>query len=184
MRLSDFIRASSGAIIGEWESFARTLVSTDEDSSPLALRDHIDKILIFIADDLESPQTDSEQIKKSHGEGPKDTREQGYSAAEIHASLRLDGGFNMDQMVSEYRALRASVIKLWSAQSSEMNGTDMLDVTRFNEAVDQAMSESISHYTKRLDHSKDLFLAILGTIFAILSVRDWAQQGSCEKLGR
>ena len=68
----------------------------------------------------------------------------------------------MDQMVSEYRALRASVIKLWSAQQKEPEATDLPDLTRFNESIDQALTESIHDYTEKLDASRHLFLGILG----------------------
>ena len=162
MRLSDFIRTHAEQIIVEWENFARTLVPASDGMSPLALRDHIQEILSFIADDIESPQTDCEQTEKSHGAGLKSLPAGEHSAAETHAALRLTGGFNMDQMVSEYRALRASVIRLWSAKHPEMNSGGVLDLTRFHEAIDQALTESICHYSEKLDHSKDLFLGILG----------------------
>jgi signal transduction histidine kinase len=167
MRLPDFIRVHKAPIIGEWENFARTLVPPSGDSSPLALRNHIEQILTFIADDIETSQSSQEQVYKSRGEGSDDTGVQGVngralSVAKTHASLRLAGGFNMDQMVSEWRALRASVIKLWSAENTEMTSRDILDLTRFNEAIDQALTESISYYAKKVEHSKDLFLGILG----------------------
>jgi signal transduction histidine kinase len=163
MRLSDFIRSHTALIISEWESFAQTLLPAAEDMSPLTLRNHISQILAFIVDDIESSQSGPEQIQKSHGEGPKEIAEikTGNSVAEAHAALRLAGGFNMDQMVSEYRALRASVIKLWSAERTEMRGSDVMDLTRFNESIDQALTESICYYTKKVAHSRDLFLGIL-----------------------
>ncbi len=158
MRLAAFIRANLKPIAAEWEAFAQTLTPAAENMSPLALRDHIKEILAFIADDIESAQTKSEQVEKSRGEkAPLIKR----SAAEIHASLRHAGGFNMDQMVSEYRALRASVTKLWDAQLSGWSKTDIVDLTRFNEAIDQALTESIMDYSKRIDHSRNLFLGIL-----------------------
>ena len=100
IRLATFIRKNEQPIIEHWEIFARTLVPDSDDKSPHALRDHIKEILAFIADDIESSQTDSEQEKKSEGKKPKNTE---HSAAEIHASLRQVGGFSMDQMVSEFR---------------------------------------------------------------------------------
>ncbi len=162
MRLSDFIRTHEEQITVEWENFARTLVPAADGMGPLALRDHIREILTFIANDIESPQTGREQIQKSHGAGPDGLLAAGHSAAETHAALRLTGGFNMDQMVSEYRALRASVIRLWSAKHPEMGSGDVLELTRFHEAIDQALTESIFHYSEKLDHSKHLFLGILG----------------------
>jgi signal transduction histidine kinase len=163
VRLSDFIRSHTGLIISEWESFAKTLIPAADDMSPLTLRNHIAQILTFIVDDIESAQSGPEQIQKSHGEDPKEIleKETGNSVAEAHAALRLAGGFNMDQMVSEYRALRASVIKLWSAERTEMRGSDVMDLTRFNESIDQALTESISYYTKKVSHSRNLFLGIL-----------------------
>lgn len=158
MRLTDFIRANSAPIIAEWEAFAATLAPAGESMTPHSLRNHIKYILEFIANDIESPQTDAEQLKKSHGENVKPVD----SVAEVHAALRHAGGFNMDQMVSEYRALRASVVKLWGAQVTNATQGDILDLTRFNEAIDQEMTESISYYTSTVEHSRNLFLGILG----------------------
>jgi signal transduction histidine kinase len=158
MRLATFIRRNEQPIIEQWEIFARTLVPASDDMSPRSLRNHIKDILAFIADDLESFQTDFEQEKKSEGKKPKNHEN---SAAEIHASLRQSGGFSMDQMVSEFRALRASVIRLWKAQMTEATNADVSDLIRFNESLDQAVTEAISYYTKTVDQSRDLFLGIL-----------------------
>lgn len=158
MPIADFIRDNTAPIIKEWENFAKTFVPAAEHMSPLALRNHIVQILAFIEKDISTPQTSREQVTKSHGDKPRAAYP---SAAETHAALRHDGGFNMDQMVSEYRALRASVVKLWSASKPEMNEETLQDLTRFHEAVDQAMTESIHDYSRKLDLSRNLFLGIL-----------------------
>lgn len=132
-----------------------------ESMTHLALQDHIVELLTFVADDLESAQTQDEQVQKSRGLGDADG-EFTRSAAEIHAALRLSDGFNIDQMVSEYRALRASVIKQWTAANPTLSTTDLEDMTRFNEAVDQAMAESVAEYTKMINQSRDMFLGVLG----------------------
>jgi signal transduction histidine kinase len=161
MRLSDFIRSNHGPIVSEWTVFAQTVSPASNAMTLLELRDHIREILDFIADDLESAQTATEQITKSHGDGPKEGGAND-SAAETHAALRLADGFDIDQMVSEYRALRASVIKLWTADTPSIDRADLIDLTRFNEAMDQAIAESIRRYTKKIDHSRNMFLGILG----------------------
>jgi signal transduction histidine kinase len=158
MRIAAFIRANSKQIVAEWENFARTLVPAAEGMSPLSLRNHIHYILAFIADDIETAQDEAEQISKSRGEKPKDKID---SVAEIHAALRQAGGFDLDQMVSEYRTLRASVTKLWMKQISEPLPEDLADLVRFNESIDQTLTESISYYSKKVDHSRDLFLGVL-----------------------
>jgi signal transduction histidine kinase len=126
--------------------------------TPLALRNHIHPILAFIVSGIESPQTGPDQIKKSHGDKEKNSSP---TAAETHAALRLAGGFDIDQMVSEYRALRASVIKLWCIAKTQMDSTDINDLTRFNESIDQELAESVSLYAQKASYSKDLFMGIL-----------------------
>ena len=158
MRLAPFIRANAKQIIGEWEEFAARLIPAADDMNSKALRDHIKQILAFIADDIEAPQTGSEQVTKSQGDKHPAA---GHSAAETHAALRLAGGFSLDQMVSEYRALRASVIKLWEKKLTDPGPVDISDLTRFNESLDQALTESVEHYSHKLSQSKDLFLGIL-----------------------
>jgi hypothetical protein len=111
-RLADFIRNNQPAIIQEWIDFAQTRSPASEGMSELALKDHIVDILKFIAADLETPQTLAEQFDKSRGMDAEDGSFR-KSAAEVHAALRLADGFDIDQMVSEYRALRASVVKQW-----------------------------------------------------------------------
>lgn len=156
--LGDFIRQNNAQIVAEWETFARSLTSTDSEKTPLVLRDHIQGILSFIVSDIETPQTHAEQIQKSQG-GKK--RDVSVTAAETHAALRLAVGFDIDQMVSEYRALRASIIKLWSSANTQINSVSVMDLIRFNESVDQELAESVSHYTQKVSYSKDLFVGIL-----------------------
>ena len=160
-RLSDFIRLNVEPIVAEWVSFAQTRTPASDGMSRLALRDHIEEILCFIADDVETTQTPREQVAKSRGLGPEDLPFT-QSAAEVHATLRLGDGFDIDQMVSEYRALRASVVKQWLAGKSTLAATDLDELTRFNEAIDQAMTEFVAQYTKIVTNSRNVFLGVLG----------------------
>jgi signal transduction histidine kinase len=159
MSLAAFIRENTPPIIKEWQTFAERLEPAADGMSPHSLRNHIAQTLAFIADDIESPQSDSEQITKSRGEKRQNSTE---SPAAIHASLRLDGGFSIDQMASEYRALRASIVRLWMDGRTEVKVSELSELIRFNESVDQQLTESIGFYTKTLDRSRNMFLGILG----------------------
>lgn len=161
VRLAAFIRQDQSSIVKEWIAFARTRTPASDKMSKLALEDHIAEILKFVADDLESSQNAAERFAKSRGDGPTEGPSH-HSAAELHAALRLADGFDIDQMVSEYRALRASVVKQWVAHNQSLADTDIEDLTRFNEAIDQAVTESVAHYTATINHSRNLFLGILG----------------------
>lgn len=159
MRLSEFIRTNREAILVEWEGFARTCTPACSTLDVPGLRDHASEMLTVIAADLDTPQGGHDQAEKSKGNAPP---EPGKTAAERHGADRAESGFTTEQMVSEYRALRASVIRLWTKSEGEITAEDLEDLTRFNEAIDQALAESIVRYTKDLDNSKEMFLAILG----------------------
>jgi signal transduction histidine kinase len=118
-------------------------------------------MLQHIVTDLRTPQTRAEQAEKSRGEADSSDGE-ADTAAEVHGAGRAESGFTVGEMVSEYRALRASVIRLWTKASGTLTGDDLEDLMRFNEAIDQALAESITRYTHDLDRSKEMFIAILG----------------------
>jgi signal transduction histidine kinase len=158
-RLAHFINENVDLIVSEWERFARTLTPASTGMTPVALRDHIRELLAFAVSDMGSSQTAEQQKKKSHGDKKQS---QPITAAQTHAALRLAEGFDINQMVSEYRALRASVLKLWSNSGPAFDAEDIRNMTRFNEAIDQQIAESVRLYTAKMDQSKDLITGILG----------------------
>lgn len=159
MRLADFILSNMEKILLEWEQFARAHIPSAKGMNPTELRDHAKQMLEGIAIDLNTAQTMMEQAEKSKGQGPKT---KGSSAPEVHALTRLLEGFTIDEMASEYRALRASVLQLWTQDTKKRGSFELEDMTRFNEAIDQALAESIARYSADVNDSRHLFLAILG----------------------
>ena len=148
MRLSAFIAQNKELIVQDWEDFARTISPPALTMDSDALRDHADAILNTIVVDLDTAQTPQEQSKKSKGASPQ-VNAPSYS--QNHAAERLASGYTIHQLVSEYRALRASVLRLWAANSSTVMQSDPSDVTRFNEAVDQALAESVTRYSQLVE---------------------------------
>ena len=160
-RLADFIRHNTENILQEWETFARTLPSA-ESMDIVELRDHAKAMLLVIADDLDRPQTARQQANKSKGKSPPLKVRTGPTAAQEHGAGRAESGFSVEHMIAEFRALRASVIHLWTSQQSQVGAAELDDMTRFNEAIDQAIAESIARFTDEVGQSKERFLAILG----------------------
>jgi signal transduction histidine kinase len=75
--------------------------------------------------------------------------------------LRATSGFTMQQMVAEYRALRTGVLQRWF--EAHAPGPDSLeDVVRFNEAIDQAVTESVDFFSREVERWRNVFLAVLG----------------------
>ncbi|WP_024670672.1 sensor histidine kinase [Pseudomonas tremae] len=158
MRLSGFILENIEPIVREWTDFARTLGTPGEPLDSRELKDHAEQMLRAIATDLRTDQSSQEQVEKSLGQVLSDDQ----TAAKTHAITRLMSGFTIDQVVSEFRALRASVIKQWMTHQTADPQLQMEDMIRFNEAIDQALAESISSYTSAVQVSRNIFLGILG----------------------
>ena len=158
MRLSRFLTEHIEPILQEWENFARTIPTDAAPLDPAGLRDHAELMLRAIAEDLETYQSDQRQVEKSQGLVPTDNG----SAAKSHAMLRLVAGFTIEQVTSEFRALRTSVISLWMKRVKAGEDFEIEDMIRFNEAIDQALAESISSFSAAVRASRDVFLGILG----------------------
>jgi hypothetical protein len=109
MRLAEFIPGAMDDTLAEWEAFAGTLLPGSVGMTPLALRDHAQQILEAVAADLSSPQTRTQPSERSRGRAPT-LAGAPETAAQTHAVLRARSGFDINQLVAEYRALRASVI--------------------------------------------------------------------------
>jgi signal transduction histidine kinase len=161
MRLAEFITGNRDAILAEWDEFAATCTPASGAMDNEALRDHASEMLTVIAADLRTPQGGRAQAEKSRGRAEADHPELD-TAAEEHGAGRAESGFSIEQMVSEYRALRASVIRLWTKAQGKLGPDEVDDLIRFNEAIDQSLAESVLRYTEELEHSKEMFLAILG----------------------
>ena len=161
MRLAEFIVSSIEPILKEWEVFARG-ITPGEKMDALALRDHAPDILLATVQDMNSSQTATERSAKSRGAARGGGGAELNGASELHAIDRLGSGFNLMEVVSEYRALRASVLQLWRDSEPAPDERDVDDVTRFNESIDQSVARAVSSYTRRVDQARDLFLAILG----------------------
>jgi len=159
VRLADFIDCNLPAILDAWDKFARSLPPAHH-MSPDALRDHAEQMLKAVAADLRTPQSPDEQHEKSLGSPAGEWRPP-RSAAEVHAVLRASSGFTVLQLVSEYRALRASVLQLF-ADAHEQEKATLRDIGRFNEALDQAIAESVEFYSLEVERWRNIFLGVLG----------------------
>lgn len=160
MRLAEFILHEMPAILADWEAFAGTLLPAATGMTPLALRDHAQQILEAVAADLRTPQTKQEQAEKSRGQAPT-ARDAPETAAQTHAVLRARSGFDINQLVAEYRALRACVLRLW-LDDKPLERAAIDDIIRLNEAIDQAIAESVGHFDAQVERARNLLLGMLG----------------------
>jgi len=160
VRLADFILRNMESILAKWEAFAATRLPAATSMTSLELRDHARQILEAVAADLSTAQSPEEQAAKSMGFAPTlfPARK---TAAQTHAVMRAKSGYDIKQLVSEYRALRASVLSMWM-DACLPAPPHVQDVIRFNEAVDQAVAESVGHFSAQVDQARNLLLGMVG----------------------
>ena len=160
MTLSDFIEKNVDHIVTEWATFARTMLPAGKTMTDLQLRDHGQEILLAICEDMETRQSEAQRSTKAKGIDSVDEQAPGSA----HGALRQIAGFDLVQLVAEFRAMRASVLALWrKAQGDNSAGARAIEeIARFNEGIDQALAESVVSYSAAVDASRDTFLAVLG----------------------
>lgn len=161
MSLARFIVSNMKSILQQWDEFASSLFPSGAKIPHRALRDHAEAILMAIVLDIQTHQSKAEQSAKSKGHAPKGIGSP-ETAAETHAVLRAQDGLDINQLAAEYRALRASVLRLWSESAGEYTAADLEEMVRFNEAIDQSLAESIDFFHRHVERSRNLLLGTLG----------------------
>jgi len=152
MRLHDFIAGHREDLLEEWVAFARSCTPAADGTDIGQLRDHAAEMIDAIVSDLQTEQSAAQQRLKALG-GRDAARTfhddaEGGSAAQFHGAGRARTGFTIEQMVSEYRALRASVLRLWLLDCAGLHSDRIDDLMRFNEAIDQALAESVTSFAR------------------------------------
>jgi signal transduction histidine kinase len=163
MRLAQFIRDNIEPILVEWESFARGIWPAGARAEPAELRDSAAEILAAVVADMDAPQTGPERSEKSMGHGGRGGAESDRldHASQVHGVARVGSGLALAAVVAEYRALRASVLRLWRASEPAADAHDLDDVMRFDESIDQSLALAVDAFTHRLDATRKMFLAML-----------------------
>ena len=154
MSLRAFIRDHYEEIINEFAVFARTLMPPGADMSEAELRDHAREILTAVVNDMSIAQTTREQSRKSQGRGSANTME---ASGRLHADDRIQHGFTFRSVIAEFRALRATVLRLYA----DSGATDLAEATRFNEAIDEALTASMDRFAVQTDKFRDQFIGVL-----------------------
>jgi len=131
LRLAEFLRSHRDTILEAWEAEVRKLPAAQSQPRP-TLRDHMPELLDWIAERIF-------QLREPGGEFRPDT------APVLPAVQRQGEGFDLRQVVMEYRMLRRCVLRLWRAKGV----TDTLEASAiFHEAVDEAVEAAFTRYVQ------------------------------------
>lgn len=154
MPLSAFIHANHDAIAREFVVFARSVMPPGVEMTEAELRDHAVEMLTAIVTDMRTAQSGAEQSEKSQGLGVARSMERSGTR---HADDRIHHGFTFSAVLAEFRALRATVLRLYG----DSGPVDFGEVRRFNEAIDEVLTESMTRYAEQTDRFRDLFVGVL-----------------------
>ena len=154
MALLPFLQHNHETIIREFAAFARSLMPTGANMSESELRDHAEEILTAFATDMQLEQSPQEQALKATGHGSARSM---VASGQWHADDRIKHGFSFESVLAEFRAMRATVLRLYE----ESGETDLGEVRRFNEAVDEALTESMKRYAEKTDLFKNQLIGIV-----------------------
>jgi len=137
LSLGEFIRDRQQEILAEWISEVRTLPIARALDRP-ALIDHVPDVLDRIAAMADC---------LSRGETPEPPKQE----ADRHAKIRLEEGFDLPQVVSEFTILRDCITRLW--EQSVVNPSHIDELRAINKAIDNAVGASVDRFTRARDRT-------------------------------
>ena len=160
MPLPTLIRANLDRLVDEWCAYAADHIAPAKVLTRDELENSSRELFTAIAADMCTAETEEERVQKSHGESAGNCRAL-IGCAKSHANDRAGQGFSLPDMASEFRAVRASVMRL-CGDSAEYGPIPIAQVVRFNASLDEAWTVSLGWFDARLNQSRELFMGVLG----------------------
>ncbi|MDM0032176.1 HAMP domain-containing sensor histidine kinase [Variovorax sp. J22P271] len=161
MRLADFIDKNADEIADAAEQFAATLLPAAAHLDAEALRDHMPHVLAAMSADLRLFHSADERRLRSLGRCPV-SKDASGTASQAHALQRAKAGFDIEQLVAEYRALRAGVLRLWLSSQQALDEDSADEIVRFNDAIDESIAQSVAVFSAEVERWRNVFLGVLG----------------------
>jgi PAS domain S-box-containing protein len=131
--MADFLRAKHAEIVSLWMSSVQALPIARTLDRPRLL-DHVPRLLQLVAD----------AIDKGAREGGRQT-DLPEHVPDAHAVQRLDEGFDLAAVVTEYTVLRQCILDLWEKEHHTLSRPGELRL--LNNSIDQAVATAVTRYT-------------------------------------
>jgi len=143
--LSTLLRQHSDEVVRAWTERARALPAAYT-LSGLMLLDHIPALLERLSDAIDRGDRTSVAMDQ---------------IPLIHARTRWSQGYDLRQVVAEYRILRQAILEVYHAHHGETK-PDLAPFFVLHEAIDHAITDSVDQFSMERDRARDMFAAILG----------------------
>lgn len=159
MNLADFIDGDVDGLMDDWADYDRANCPTDGRLQESQLRNSVGDILSRIAVEMRSAQ-DAPALQGKYLATASDSWSSFDQAAHRHVKDRLSRGFDINRVVAEFRALRAIVLRRWQRNAAAASDS-FCDMIRFNEAIDQVLTEAVRRHAYETSRARDLLTGAL-----------------------
>lgn len=146
--LAAFIRRNRQRIVDEWFETVRQLPSSHA-LPPEVVRDHIPEFLERLADAVESHDTTALLLR---------------GLPNLHAALRVREGYDLRQVIAEYRTLRSVISRLYGVEGdiSDASCPKFQPLSVMNAALDLAIADAVDQYSIDQGKAREMFIGMLG----------------------
>ena len=143
-----FIRENKPRIMDEWLAAVRRLPSAHDLPLPV-IADHVPDMLDQLAEAIEREDTTAQSL---HG------------LPNLHAALRAREGYDLRQVVAEYRTLRRIILEVFVRHGGLPDETRprIAPLRVLNAALDSAINDAVDQYALERDRAREMFIGMLG----------------------
>lgn len=147
MSIHGFIRMQAEEILSDWQDFAGACHPEADAVEVHALRASTEALL------LETAETLARDDRADAG-GEAGAAE----SSERHAAALLERGYSLDELITEFHELRASILRRWEAQLASVGASELDEIDRLNAALDRSLAVAVRSYSARLAQSRELLI--------------------------
>jgi signal transduction histidine kinase len=146
--LAQFVREHKDLILSQWLAEVRQLPSAHSQSLE-AIRDHIPDFLDRLADAIDCGDVSAVTMQ---------------GLPNLHAAMRVREGYDLRQVVAEYRSIRAVILRLYGEKGdvSEESRPKLLPIATMNAALDTAIADAVDQYAIDQGKAREMFIGMLG----------------------
>lgn len=146
--LAAFIRRNRQRIVDDWYETVRELPSSHA-LPPEVVRNHIPEFLERLADAVESHDSTALLLR---------------GLPNLHAALRVREGYDLRQVIAEYRTLRSVIGRLYCQEGdiSEASRPKLGPLSVMNAALDLAIADAVDQYSIDYGKAREMFIGMLG----------------------
>ncbi|MBN8740650.1 MAG: hypothetical protein BGP24_15035 [Lysobacterales bacterium 69-70] len=155
MRLAEFIERNHGRIADAWQQFVGRLPSFESQACATERHEHAGRLLDAVVADMRAAPPPA-----GSAASPERSALRGAEGSE-HGLQRHAAGLSLVALTSEFRALRAVVLRLWVGAGFVRSAAAFDDLLMFNESLDRVTAEAVLAFAQAAERDRALVMGIV-----------------------